>query len=59
MLKSGKLVYIKKATMLSTSTNIAHGNQRTIRGGVTLNTNKQNKNGKTRKNKRFLAGSER
>lgn len=49
LLKSGKLVYIKKATMPSTSANIAHGSQHTKRGGVTLNTNKQNKNGKIKK----------
>jgi hypothetical protein len=33
--KSGKLVYIKSATMLSTPASIAHGSQPTVRGGGT------------------------
>lgn len=48
LLKSGKLVYIKKATMLSTPASIAHGSQHTKRGGVTLNTKKQKKNNKVK-----------
>ena len=33
--KSGKLVYIKSATMPSTPASIAHGSQPTVRGGGT------------------------
>ena len=44
--KSGKLVYIKSATMLSTPASIAHGSQPTVRGGGTstakVTTNDQN-----------------
>ncbi|MBR5984233.1 MAG: hypothetical protein IK025_11025 [Bacteroidales bacterium] len=35
LIKSGKLVYIKSATMLSTPASIAHGSQPTVRGGGT------------------------
>ena len=48
LLTSGKLVYIKKATTPSTSANIARGSQLTKRGGVTLKTNKQKNNGKSK-----------
>ena len=35
LIKSGKLVYIKSATMPSTPASIAHGSQPTVRGGGT------------------------
>ncbi len=38
LVKSGKLVYIKSATMLSTPASIAHGSQPTVRGGGTSRT---------------------
>ena len=38
LIKSGKLVYIKSATMPSTPASIAHGSQPTVRGGGTSRT---------------------